>query len=52
MTKIPQSLIRLVDDDESVLNAQSLFLEMAGFKVKSYNSALSFLEKDDFVCSA
>ena len=48
MTKITQSLIRLVDDDESVLKAQSLFLEMAGFKVKSYNSALSFLEKDDF----
>lgn len=25
MTKITQSLIRLVDDDESVLKAQSLF---------------------------
>lgn len=48
MTKKSQSLVRLVDDDESVLKAQSLFLEMAGFKVRAYNTALSFLEKDDF----
>ena len=48
MTRTTQSLIRLVDDDESVLKAQSLFLEMAGFKVKAYNSAISFLDNDDF----
>ncbi len=48
MNKSSQPLIRLVDDDASVLKAQSLFLEVAGYEVKSYSSALEFLENDDF----
>lgn len=48
MNKSSQPLIRLVDDDASVLKAQSLFLEVAGYEVKSYSSALEFLEHDDF----
>lgn len=48
MNKSSQPLIRLVDDDASVLKAQSLFLEVADYEVKSYSSALEFLENDDF----
>lgn len=46
MTK--ETLIRLIDDEESVLRAQSTFLTMAGYRVQSYQGALAFLEQDDF----
>lgn len=46
MTK--ETLIRLIDDEESVLRAQSTFLTMAGYRVQCYQGALAFLEQDDF----
>lgn len=42
-----KSLVRLVDDDITVLNAQSMFLQMADFNVSCYQGAIEFLEKDD-----
>lgn len=41
------SLIRVVDDDEALLNAIKFSLELDGLNVAAYNSAESFLEQDD-----
>ncbi len=43
-----QTLIRLVDDDESVLRALTVFLSMNGWQTRCYSSARKFLEDDDF----
>lgn len=40
-------IVRLVDDDEHLLKAQSTFLRMANLEVKTYSSAMKFLEEDD-----
>ncbi len=40
-------LIRIVDDDPTVCEAQSFFLQMAGFDVVSYSNPKDFLAKDD-----
>lgn len=40
-------IVRLVDDDEHLLKAQSTFLRMANLEVKTYSSAMQFLEEDD-----
>ncbi len=42
-----EPIVRLVDDDATVLTAQSMFLKMAGLKVVCYSSAAEFLENDD-----
>lgn len=41
-------LVRIVDDDVSILNALTVFLQMADMKVVRYESAQQFLDKDDF----
>ena len=40
-------IVRLVDDDPTVLRAQSMFLRMADLSVVCYQSAAEFLSKDD-----
>lgn len=40
-------LIRIVDDDLTVCEAQSFFLRMAGFDVATYENPKDFLSKDD-----
>ncbi|MCI5851343.1 MAG: response regulator [Sutterellaceae bacterium] len=40
-----KAVIRLVDDDESVLRALSIFLRMAGWDTRSYVSGKAFLEE-------
>lgn len=46
--ELKKSIVRLVDDDESLLRAQKIFLTEFGWSVICYSSALDFLEKDDF----
>lgn len=41
-----KALIRLVDDDPSVLRALTVFLEMAGWNVAVFSSGQAFLESD------
>ncbi len=41
-------LVRLVDDDPTVLDALSLFLAMADRETVRYESARQFLDEDDF----
>jgi FixJ family two-component response regulator len=41
------SLVRIVDDDESVCGSLSFMLRIAGFDVKTYASARLFLDTDD-----
>ncbi len=41
------ALIRIVDDDPTVCEAQSFFLRLAGFDVVSYNNPLDFFRFDD-----
>ncbi len=48
MKEMKNSLIRIVDDEETVRESVSLFLEMAGMRVVTYASAQSFLESDNF----
>jgi FixJ family two-component response regulator len=48
MRKEIKPLIRLIDDDASVLRAEASFLEMADLTVRCYQGALKFLEEDDF----
>lgn len=40
-------LIRIVDDDPSVVESLQFMLEMAGLQVKSYDGAETFLQRDD-----
>lgn len=40
--------VRLVDDDPTVLESQSFFLQLCGWETKIYESAVDFLEFDDF----
>ena len=42
-----KALIRIVDDDETVRRALSLFLSMADWRVKAYASAIELLDADD-----
>jgi FixJ family two-component response regulator len=51
MRKEKKPLIRLIDDDASVLRAEASFLEMADLNVCCYQGALKFLEEDDFTVS-
>lgn len=41
------TLVRIVDDDESVCGSLSFMLRIAGFDVTTYTSARDFLDKDD-----
>lgn len=41
-------IVRLVDDDEELLDALSFAVQMDGWSVKTYGSADAFLEGDDF----
>ena len=48
-----QFLIRLIDDEEDVLNALQILLESAGWKTKSYCRPGDFLkDTDSFRCQA
>ena len=40
-------VIRLIDDDPTVLDSQSFVLEVAGFQTTCYDSAQSFLTTGD-----
>ncbi len=40
-------LVRIVDDEESVRESVSLFLQMADFETVTYSGAREFLERDD-----
>lgn len=42
-----EPLIRLVDDEQSILDGESLILRLAGFDVAAYLSAEAFLARDD-----
>ncbi len=48
MKPIKSSLVRLVDDDASVREALTAFLQMADYETVAYASAKDFLEGDDF----
>ena len=41
-----ETLIRVVDDDDSVRNGLEYLLRMEGWKVKTFPSGLSFLQGD------
>ena len=43
----PKPLVRVVDDDPTVLKALQTYLELADFAVHTYEGAEAFLEKDD-----
>lgn len=47
MTNSISPLVRLVDDDYTVLDALTVFLEMADMTVRRYSSAQAFLNEDD-----
>ena len=47
MTKSEEPLIRIVDDDEALCEAISFVLEGEGYETAVYQSAESYLEKDD-----
>ena len=38
-------VVRIVDDDASVCESQSFFLQLAGFRTRSFSSA------EDFLCA-
>lgn len=40
-------VVRIVDDDASVCESQSFFLQLAGFRTRSFSSAEDFLRDDD-----
>ena len=40
-------VVRIVDDDASVCESQSFFLQLAGFRTRSFSSAEAFLKDDD-----
>ena len=42
-----QALIRIVDDDESLLFSTQIYLEALGWKVVTYNNAVDFLNRDN-----
>lgn len=46
--ELKKCIVRLVDDDDSLLRAQKIFLSEFGWNVVCYRSALEFLEQDDF----
>lgn len=41
-------LVRIIDDDVSILNALTVFLQMADMQVARYENAVQFLDEDDF----
>lgn len=45
--KRPEPVVRLVDDDRSVLDALGTYLDLAGFSTVAYDSAERFLKEDD-----
>ena len=42
-----RALVRIVDDDEDLLQALAFMLKSEGWEVKTYNGSASFLAKDD-----
>jgi FixJ family two-component response regulator len=40
-------IVRIVDDDPTVCDSQSFFLNLAGWETRTYSDAAEFLEKDD-----
>ncbi len=47
MKQIFQPIVRLIDDDPTVLDSQSFFLRLCGWKTQTYSNANDFLELDD-----
>ena len=47
MNKKFEPIVRLIDDDPTVLDSQSFFLRLCGWKTKTYSNASDFLELDD-----
>ena len=45
--KLLNAIVRIVDDDPTVCDSLSFFLNLAGFGTASFNSAESFLANDD-----
>ncbi len=43
-----QSVVRIVDDDESILTALTVFLSFDDWRVRTYAGAAAFLASDDF----
>ena len=43
-----QSVVRIVDDDESILKALTVFLSFDDWRVRTYAGAAAFLASDDF----
>ena len=42
-----RALVRIVDDDEDLLQALAFMLKSEGWEVKTYNGSASFLAEDD-----
>lgn len=51
MAKATISTIAVVDDDTAVLESYQFMLELAGFQVAAFPSALSYLDATDLVTS-
>lgn len=41
-------LVRIVDDDPSICDSQSFFLQLAGWQTVTYQDPVTFLERDDW----
>jgi two-component system, LuxR family, response regulator FixJ len=48
MAQTPSREIAVIDDDAAVLESFQFMLELAGFEVETYRSAISFLERGKF----
>lgn len=49
MNKKIQPIVRLIDDDPTVLDSQSFFLRLCGWQTVTYSNAKDFLELDDLL---
>lgn len=49
MNKKIQPIVRLIDDDSTVLDSQSFFLRLCGWETVTYSNAMDFLEQDDLL---
>lgn len=41
-------LVRIVDDDPTICDSQSFFLQLAGWQTVTYQDPVTFLERDDW----
>lgn len=44
----PTPLVRIVDDDPTICDSQSFFLQLAGWQTVTYQDPVTFLERDDW----